>query len=130
MRACVPPATAWSAGHRGGDLAAPGGQVVRSPAPGSVTFAGSVAGKPVVVVAHPHGLRSTFEPAVATVPTGTHVAAGETVARLDADASRGTAGHCAAQGCLHWGVLRGDVYLDPLTLLGAGEPIVLLPAHG
>jgi hypothetical protein len=31
--------------------------------------------------------------------------------------------------CLHWGLLRGATYLNPLTLVGAG-PIRLLPASG
>lgn len=120
-----PPASAWSAGHRGVDLTAAAGQPVRSPAPGTVTFAGSVAGKPVVVVAHPGGLRSTFEPAVATVERGAAVSAGDVVARRSAR-DAGSA-HCAARGCVHWGVLRGETYLDPLTLLGEDVPIVLLP---
>jgi len=28
--------------------------------------------------------------------------------------------------CLHWGLLQGDVYLDPLALLGLGR-VRLLP---
>ncbi len=34
--------------------------------------------------------------------------------------------HCFPRACLHWGLRRGDTYLDPLTLVGAG-PIRLLP---
>jgi hypothetical protein len=36
--------------------------------------------------------------------------------------------HCP-ETCLHWGLLRGDVYLDPLTLLGP-RPVRLLPLAG
>lgn len=122
-----PPAEEWSAGHRGVDLAAGAGTAVRAPAHGSVTFAGTVAGKPVVVVAHDDGLRSTFEPAVAVVPRGTSAAAGDVVAQVE---PTGTGGHCAPAGCLHWGVLRGETYLDPLLLLGEDVPIVLLPTGG
>ncbi|MFI2104795.1 murein hydrolase activator EnvC family protein [Isoptericola sp. NPDC019693] len=117
-----PPAEEWGAGHRGVDLAATTGEPVRAPAPGVVSFAGQVAGKPVVVVAHADGLRSTFEPVTASRGRGDAVAAGDVVGTLAAGS-----GHCAPAGCLHWGVLRGEVYLDPLALLGEAPPIVLLP---
>jgi murein DD-endopeptidase MepM/ murein hydrolase activator NlpD len=46
------------------------------------------------------------------------VAAGQPVAR---GSPLGTlrAGHagCPAQACLHWGLRRGETYLDPLLLL-------------
>jgi murein DD-endopeptidase MepM/ murein hydrolase activator NlpD len=40
------------------------------------------------------------------------------------------AGHpgCPAVACLHWGLRRGDAYLDPLTLLGLGR-VRLLPRY-
>ena len=37
-----------------------------------------------------------------------------------------TPGHCAPATCLHWGVLRGETYLDPLVLVGAVR-VMLLP---
>lgn len=126
LRAFEPPAARWTAGHRGVDLAAGEGEVVTSPADGTVTFAGRVAGKPVVVVAHAGGLRSTFEPATTSTPRGTGVRAGEPVARLGGEGA--AASHCGPAACLHWGVLRGDAYLDPMALLGEDAPIVLLPA--
>lgn len=122
LHAFDPPAEEWGAGHRGVDLAAGAGEPVRSPAAGTVSFAGQVAGKPVVVVAHQGGLRSTFEPVTASVGRGDPVAAGDVVGTLAAGP-----GHCAPAGCAHWGVLRGDVYLDPMALLGQAPPIVLLP---
>ncbi|MCL1872312.1 MAG: peptidoglycan DD-metalloendopeptidase family protein [Promicromonosporaceae bacterium] len=130
-----PPATQRDAGHRGVDLWAGRGGVVGSPGPGVVTFAGQVAGKSVVVVTHPDGLRSSLEPVDANVPVGTAVAAGDPVGVLAAAPGDGAnPDHCAAlvppdagEACVHWGVRRGDVYLDPLTLLHASAPIVLLP---
>jgi murein DD-endopeptidase MepM/ murein hydrolase activator NlpD len=90
-----------------------------------------VGGKHIVVVAHPDGLRSTLEPVVATVERGSTVAAGQVVGTVTtAPATADNPGHCAPDDCLHWGVRRGDVYLDPLTLLGAAPPIVLLPLDG
>ena len=36
-----------------------------------------------------------------------------------------TPGHCVPLICLHWGALAGQVYRDPLSLLGFGRPILL-----
>ncbi len=106
-----PPDVPWGAGHRGVDLAAPEGAVVVAPADGVVTFAEVLAGRPVLVVSHGE-VRSTFEPVVATVAVGTRVTRGQPIGRL-------VAGHaCPAPVCLHWGLKRGEVYLNPLSLLG------------
>ena len=54
-----PPAVRWGPGHRGVDLAGSPGAPVRAALPGRVSFAGSVAGRDVVVVDHgerPHDL--------------------------------------------------------------------------
>lgn len=117
VRRFEPPSVVWAAGHRGVDLApadpdAGGAVAVLAPAAGVVAFAGMVAGRPVLVVGH-GAVRSTFEPVVAEVPVGTVVAAGDRIGRLVGDGS-----HCRPRACLHWGVLRGDTYLDPLALLG------------
>ncbi|MBE1874580.1 M23 family metallopeptidase [Myceligenerans pegani] len=119
-----PPASAWSAGHRGVDLAATVGAGVGSPGPGTVTFAGTVAGRGVVVVAHAGGLRSSLEPVAATVAVGTSVAAGDPLGTVEATSS----GHCAPESCVHWGVRSGGRYVDPLALLRPERPaVVLLP---
>lgn len=115
-----PPDDPWGAGHRGVDLAGRIGQPVRSALPGEVVFAGRIGGKPVVVVSH-GDTRTTYEPVVATAAVGDRVVAGAAVGLLDLPGS-----HCFPQACLHWGWLRGDVYLDPLDLVGGG-PVRLLP---
>lgn len=124
------PAQDWLPGHRGVDLAASSGEVVRSPAAGVVTFAGPVAGRDVLVVLHDDGLRTSLEPVTATVAPGTRVAAGTAVGtverRPDGTTSAHHGGHCA-DACVHWGVRRGDRYVDPLGLLGDRPPVVLLP---
>ncbi|MFE3501850.1 peptidoglycan DD-metalloendopeptidase family protein [Kitasatospora sp. NPDC059160] len=124
----VPPAKPWAAGHRGVDLAAAPGAEVRSAAAGVVAFSGLVAGRPVVTVVHPGSgtppLRTTYLPVTGTVPVGTGVAAGQVVGRLAPDGR-----HCGARDCLHWGLLRGGRYLDPLALLGTGRAR-LLPLGG
>lgn len=118
----APPSTRWGSGHRGVDLAAVVGGSIRAPADGQVAFSGMVAGRPVVVIAHPGGLRSTFEPVSATVSVGALVRQGEVIGLLSAQP-----GHCAPASCLHWGVLRGEVYLDPLSLISGR--VVLLPVR-
>ncbi|MGH3372138.1 MAG: M23 family metallopeptidase, partial [Nocardioidaceae bacterium] len=115
-----PPASDYGSGHRGVDLAGSPGQVVRAAAPGTVIFAGMIAGRGVVVVGH-GATRTTYEPVRATVALGSPVGAGEEIGRLQLAGS-----HCAPSACLHWGLLEGDTYLDPLTLVGAG-PVRLLP---
>jgi hypothetical protein len=35
-------------------------------------------------------------------------------------------GHCAPAACLHWGVRRGEAYLDPVALV-APRRVILLP---
>ena len=120
-RGFTPPEQRWLPGHRGIDLTARVGQAVRAPETGRVSWAGPLAGRGVVVITHPGGLRSTFEPAVTALPVGTAVARGELLATVS-DAP----GHCAPATCLHWGVLRGRTYVDPLSLVSR-DPVVLLP---
>ncbi|MBB2985224.1 peptidoglycan DD-metalloendopeptidase family protein [Terracoccus luteus] len=121
VRGFDPPDRPWLAGHRGVDLSARVGQPVRVPTGGEVTYSGRLAGRGVVVVGHEGGLRSTFEPVTAGPPVGTAVARGDPVGTVEP-----VAGHCPPATCLHWGVRRGDTYLDPLALIGA-RPVVLLP---
>jgi murein DD-endopeptidase MepM/ murein hydrolase activator NlpD len=126
-----PPEEEWGPGHRGVDLVAPEGSRVLSPGPGVVTFAGQVARRGVVVVTHPDGLRTSLEPVAASVPVGTAVAAGTPIGVVEgAQAGEGgtTPNHCAPRSCVHWGVRRGERYIDPLSLLDR-PPIVLLPDH-
>jgi murein DD-endopeptidase MepM/ murein hydrolase activator NlpD len=121
VRRFDPPPQPWLAGHRGVDLAAPSGAVVRAAGAGTVIFAGQVAGRGVLSVVHAGGLRTTYEPVTATVVVGEVVTTGAPLGTLDA-------GHpgCPVAACLHWGLRRGDLYLDPLALLGLGR-VRLLP---
>ena len=121
-----PPEEEWGAGHRGVDLTAAVGSPVLSPGPGVVAFTGQVARRGVVVVTHPDGLRTSLEPVAASVPVGTAVAAGTAVGVVEDGADGTTPNHCAPRSCVHWGVRRGERYIDPLSLLDR-PPIVLLP---
>jgi hypothetical protein len=122
VRPFAPPDRPWLAGHRGVDLEADVGTIVRSAGAGVVTYAGRLAGRGVVAVAH-GDLRTTYEPVTAAVSAGQQVTAGEPIGRLESP------GHCLRTACLHWGLLRGDTYLDPLSLL-SGAPVRLLPLGG
>lgn len=121
-----PPVQDWLPGHRGVDLAATAGEPVLAPAAGVVTFAGPVAGRDVVVVMHDDGLRTSLEPVTGTAPRGTRVAAEDVVGTVQGSDGAAVASHCAG-ACVHWGVRRGERYVDPLALLGERPPIVLLP---
>lgn len=123
VRRFDPPPQPWLPGHRGVDLASAPSAVVRSAGAGRVIFAGEVAGRGVVSVAHVGGLRTTYEPVTATVAAGDVVAVGAALGRLEP-------GHpgCASAACLHWGLRRGPAYLDPLALLGLGR-VRLLPLN-
>jgi hypothetical protein len=120
VRGFEPPPKSWLAGHRGLDLAGSPGQPVRSATPGTITYAGQLAGRGVVVVSQ-GPLRTTYEPVVASVRVGAIVKAGQPIGRLSAAGS-----HCSPAVCLHWGLRRGEEYLDPLSLLNSG-PVRLLP---
>ena len=125
VRAFDPPERPWLSGHRGVDLAAGAGAPRLAPADGTVTFAGWVVDRPVLTIDHGGGLRSSFEPASTDLPVGAAVTRGQTVGTLGPPG-----GHCAAAGCLHWGVRRGDEYVDPLQFIEDRRPSVLLPWAG
>jgi murein DD-endopeptidase MepM/ murein hydrolase activator NlpD len=115
-----PPAQPWLAGNRGVDLAGRAGQPVHAAGSGVVSFAGTIAGVGVVSVTS-GPLRTTYEPVQVAVHRGPQVSRGEVLGRLSLAGS-----HCLPAACLHWGLLRGDAYLDPLALLGL-EQVRLLP---
>ena len=117
----------WQRGHRGVDLAGAGGRPVYAAGVATVIFAGRAGGVPVVSLAHPGGLRTSYEPVAATVRAGQQVAAGSAIGTLEP-------GHpgCPAPACLHWGAMWGPAsradYVDPLGLL-VGTPIRLKPVR-
>lgn len=119
----------YAAGHRGVDLAAAEGALVRAPAAGRVVFAGQVAGRPLVVLRHPGGVRTTYEPVAPSVSVGDDVDAGQPIGSLVTAAS-----HCLPSACLHWGARSGtgesERYVDPLRFLVGDGPVRLLPLDG
>lgn len=121
VRGFDPPESPYGPGHRGVDLASTPHAAVRAAGAGRVGFAGMLAGRGVVTVLHAGGLKTTYEPVAAAVSAGDRVQRGDLLGHLQA-------GHpgCPVAACLHWGLRRGDTYLDPLSLVGAGR-VRLLP---
>lgn len=121
-RPFAPGPTPYSPGHRGVDLLGLAGEPVLAAGAGVVSYAGMLAGRGVIAVVH-GSLRTTYEPVAASVRVGQHVASGSVLGRLQA-------GHegCPAAACLHWGLRRGETYLNPVGLVRPG-PVRLLPVR-
>ena len=137
------PTQRWSAGHRGVDLAVPvNDRRVYAPAPGKVVFSGTVVNRKVLVIAHPDGRRSTFEPMDEALPVGTTVAAGDVIGTIAgaADGNSERPYRRCSTLCLYWGVRQGGArgdgsgkeaeYINPMSLLGSKKPSILLPVPG
>jgi hypothetical protein len=121
LRGFDPPAQPWLPGNRGVDLAATTGEGVVAGADGVVLYAGELAGRGVVSIDH-GAIRTTYEPVDAVVARGASVRRGQVIGRVAA-----VADDCGPPGgCLHWGAIRGDAYLDPLSLLAVPQ-VRLLP---
>jgi murein DD-endopeptidase MepM/ murein hydrolase activator NlpD len=122
------PSPDWNPGHRGVDLPGTPGQPVYAAGIATVVFAGLLAGRPVVSLAHPGGLHTSYEPVRAAVRVGQRVTAETVLGEL-------VAGHagCRSAACLHWGAMWGPAsgahYVDPLGLLRS-TPIRLKPLNG
>ncbi len=104
-----PPPHPYGPGNRGLEYAVTPGTPVRSIGDGVVAFAGPVAGRPVVSVVHPDGLRSSL-----TGLSSLRVRVGQQVRR---GAVLGVAGPS-----LHLGVRRDGAYIDPALLFRWDRP--------
>jgi murein DD-endopeptidase MepM/ murein hydrolase activator NlpD len=119
-----PPALPYGSGHRGVDFPASHGQKVAAVGSGIVSFAGIIAGKPVVSIQLSRpvddsgiAVRATYEPVSTLVKTGDFVYTGVVIGLVDFSSSN--AGHCRGT-CLHFGLkVMADPtpqYLNPLIL--------------
>jgi murein DD-endopeptidase MepM/ murein hydrolase activator NlpD len=123
VRSFDPPGCLWCAGHRGVDLGSLPLASVKAATAGTVTYAGPLAGRDVLVI-DDGTRRVTYEPVTSTLVRGTVVRPGEMIGTV------GLAGsHCYPDACLHLGLIDDatDAYLDPLTLFGEPGPVRLLP---
>jgi murein DD-endopeptidase MepM/ murein hydrolase activator NlpD len=104
----------YGPGNRGLEYATEPGAPALAIGGGTVSFAGQVAGRLVVTVEHPDGLRSSLVGlATVSVTRGQAVERGQPLGRTG---SR-----------LHLGVRRGEQYLDPATLFDRQGPARLVP---
>lgn len=116
-----PPQVIWGSGHRGVDLGGVAAMPVVAAGSGTVTYAAVLVGRGVVAISHPNGLKTTYEPVIASVTVGASVIKGQQIGVLEA----GHAG-CPTAACLHWGLRRGATYMNPLSLFKARK-VRLLP---
>jgi len=114
------PAENWLPGHRGVDLAAAEGDKVFAPQRGQVTFASRIVDRPVMVIDHGNGFKTSLEPVTSEAEVGDWVAAGAHVGTVS------TGAHCSSR-CIHWGVRLNGEYIDPVLLIRDMRPSILLP---
>lgn len=114
------PSHDYGPGHRGVDLAASVGAVVRAPADGVVAFRGVVVDRPLITIEHGSGLVTTLEPVESELTPGAPVTRGEHIGTV------ATGGHTPAEE-LHLGVRWNDVYINPLVLFEMVPRAILLP---
>lgn len=99
------PSSPYGPGNRGWEYRGVAGRPLRAAGGGVVAFAGQVGGSLVVSIDHPDGLRTTYSwLSSTTVRRGEHVSRGAIVG--------------FALDVVHFGVRRGDRYLDPALLFG------------
>ena len=121
LRPFAPPLHPWAAGNRGVDLAAYAGERVSAATSGLVLYAGLLAGRGVISI-RDGSLRTTYEPVEPVVRSGDTVVAGQLIGYVSPAADA-----CGPPGgCLHWGALQSDLYIDPMGLLRAPR-VRLLP---
>ncbi|MEX2550095.1 MAG: peptidoglycan DD-metalloendopeptidase family protein [Nitriliruptoraceae bacterium] len=127
-RGFAAPRSAFAAGHRGVDVELPIGAEVLAAATGQVVFAGPVAGRQWLSIAHADGVVTTYGPVTdLQVRTGEAVLRGQRVASL-APGGHGTGGRDEG---LHWGARdRAGGRIDPLRLLSVGRARPALVGSG
>jgi murein DD-endopeptidase MepM/ murein hydrolase activator NlpD len=108
-------------GHRGIDIGAPAGTMVRAAAEGVVAFAGPVAGSLFVSIDHSDGVRTTYSwLSSVQVRAGDQVAAGAIIGASGV-------GHPGVDPThLHFGARYAGEYLDPMLLLARGSLVGLI----
>lgn len=114
------PSHAYGPGHRGIDLSAPVGSVIRAPAHGVIAFRGVVVDRPLITIDHGAGVVTTYEPVTSTLTPGSAVSAGDKIGTV------ATGGHTPA-GEMHLGVRWNDVYINPQLMFGEVPRAILLP---
>lgn len=110
----------YRAGHRGVDLPANPGSVVRSPATGTISFVGFVVDRPVLSFRVGDSTTVSMEPVTSGIRVGERVTRGEVIGRVG---DVGSEEHCRSR-CLHVGVRVDGTYVNPLRYFRA-RPVLL-----
>lgn len=121
VRGFDPPGSPYGSGHRGIDVGAPVGTPVLAPAPGVVSFAGSVGGRLYVTIDHGGTLLST-----SSFLSQLLVRRGDVVARGEAIGLSGTGHPGDASPNLHFGVRLNGLYVDPMDYLRPASVVDLI----
>jgi murein DD-endopeptidase MepM/ murein hydrolase activator NlpD len=109
----------YGRGHRGADLVARRSERVRAAMPGTVRFAGPVAGELWITVTHADGLETTYGGVSSTVEVGERVAIGQPIGRVR-----------VGRRHLDWGARLHGAYVDPLGLLTGWRVRLVAPSVG
>jgi murein DD-endopeptidase MepM/ murein hydrolase activator NlpD len=121
IRGFEPPLGPYGAGHRGIDIAAPFGTPFRAPAPGVISFAGTVAGHRFVSIDHGGGVVSSYSWVSQIL-----VRKGDAVGRGTVVGLTGFGHPGADPPHVHIGVRVDGVYVDPLSFLGPPDLVSLI----
>lgn len=118
------PASEYSAGHRGIDLATEINQIVFAPVAGVISFAGKVGYREVLTL--DSGLQTlTFEPVCSDLSVGMSVGAGEAIGRI-CQPDQEYLWHCEII-CLHLGLKTTRGYLSAERFIFGMAATRLLP---
>jgi murein DD-endopeptidase MepM/ murein hydrolase activator NlpD len=121
IRGFDPPDTPYGSGHRGIDIAATVGTLVRAPAAGVITFAGNVGGHLFVTIDHGGGFLSTCSFLSALL-----VHEGDLATRGQGIALSGT-GHIGdVTPNVHLGIRLNGEYVDPIDYLSPMSVVDLI----
>lgn len=121
VRGFDPPGSPYGSGHRGIDVGAPVGTLVLAPAPGVVSFAGSVGGRLYVTIDHGGTLLST-----SSFLSQALVRKGDLVAQGQAIGLSGTGHPGDVSPNLHFGVRLDGQYVNPMDYLRPASVVDLI----
>ncbi|MEY2634153.1 MAG: hypothetical protein RIS75_93 [Actinomycetota bacterium] len=113
LRLPVIPYPNWKPGHRGLDVAADIGTLVRSPVFGRVVWVGDINHIPMVTIQSRAGFRHTVLPVTTALEVGDRISQREVVGVVE------LSDHCLVGNCLHWGIKKDGQYYDPRWFLPA-----------
>ena len=122
------PLTKYGTGHRGIDVTARAGQILRSPFSGRISWSGWVGSRNTLAVGSRTGLVFEAEPICSKLLAGVSVARGMPIGRVCSSSSYRS--HCGVQLCVHLGLRDASGYFSLEQLFGDLPPSRLAFADG